>query len=86
MSAYDKKSQKVVRAARLGVVNDMALDIGWLYGDHWHTVFTGNLQENFTTACSKYDLGLFFFLIYAPSLTPTYRIRVGQQCWISCRS
>ena len=69
MSAYDKKSQKVVRAACLGVINDMALNVGWLCSDHQRAAFMGNLQENFTAACSKYDLGLFFFNVCSESNT-----------------
>ncbi|KAH0825925.1 hypothetical protein J3R83DRAFT_7604 [Lanmaoa asiatica] len=51
ISLYDKTTQKIVRAARLLVINDMIHDVGWLYGEDRRAAFEGNMQENFAATC-----------------------------------
>ncbi|KAH0825798.1 hypothetical protein J3R83DRAFT_8855 [Lanmaoa asiatica] len=51
--SYDKRTRDVVRAARTAAVNDMLLEVGWLYGDSMRVVCRENLKENLYTAGNK---------------------------------
>lgn len=72
LSSFDKNTRNVVRAARTAAVNDMLLEVGWLYGDSMRATRKANLKENLYAAGSKLDYrNRFVFLFYFPSFDPT---------------
>ena len=44
-----------MRAARTAAVNDMLLEVGWLYGDSMCAARKANFKENLYTAGNKLD-------------------------------
>ncbi|KAG6371796.1 hypothetical protein JVT61DRAFT_9151 [Boletus reticuloceps] len=56
LTDYSDELQEVLRNARLRVLNDMATEVGWMYGDGMDDLRTSNLRENFYAACNSLEM------------------------------
>lgn len=78
ISAYEAKTQEVIRYAQALSANDVITEVGWLYGHSSVSAVRTNTKENFCLACEKASISKSYVLTVHNLIT-----RMAQVlCWI----